>query len=61
MNVVTRLSSPKSWHGELIEIVLVLVLVLDWFFLSGVASILRTGVQIDFCPDNTDFVPTCPP
>ena len=37
MNVVTRLSSPKSWHGELIEIVLVLVLVLvlDWFFLSG--------------------------
>jgi hypothetical protein len=27
----------------------------------GVASILRTGVQIDFCPDNTDFVPTCPP
>jgi len=24
---------------------------------SGVASILRTGVQIDFCPENTDFVP----
>jgi hypothetical protein len=22
-----------------------------------VASILRTGVQIDFCPENTDFVP----
>jgi hypothetical protein len=24
---------------------------------TGVASILRTGVQIDFCPENTDFVP----
>ena len=23
----------------------------------GLASILRTGVQIDFCPKNTDFVP----
>ena len=31
------------------ELPLVLVL--------GVASILRTGVQIDFCPENTDFVP----
>jgi hypothetical protein len=24
---------------------------------TGVASIVRTGVQIDFCPENTDFVP----
>jgi hypothetical protein len=28
---------------------------------SGVASILRTGVQIDFCPENTDFVPKARP
>jgi len=27
----------------------------------GVASILRTGVQIDFCPENTDFVPKARP
>jgi len=41
-----------------VRIVLVLVLVLErvetvveWL------RFLRTGVQIDFCPENTDFVP----
>jgi hypothetical protein len=28
-----------------------------WSPVIGVASILRIGVQIDFCPQNTDFVP----
>jgi len=38
-----------------IEIVLVLVVVLER--VVGVASILRTGAQIDFCPEGTDFIP----
>jgi hypothetical protein len=57
-----ELPCSNTWPGAATRrFVLVVALVLESVFLPGLASILRTGVQIDFCPENTDFVPKARP